>query len=856
MPGGAVVVEPSGPGDRGPARTAFVHARSLSERGAYAEAIAEYQRGLRLAPNDRVGLMGIAETFRRAGDPAASVRVYDSLLSATPDDLSVWHARAEAYRALGNPQELLYSLTAIVRLDPSDRGVQIEKSEVQEIIGELRPAYDTLNAVVRAEGPDPRDPALYVRLGDLAGRLSLVDEAEAAYRQAMELDPQRADEVTTRRVRLLLETGRPDLALERLDAGRPSEASGAEDDSRLFLRAEILSKAERPAEARSVYEQILRKDPSSAVAVAGIARSLIEEGKHSEARDLLRSSLGRLPRDERLVLLLAEAESGLGHLDDAASEVHRGLELLPNSGPLWVRSGELAIAREDWDGAAAAYARAAEIDPGNASTLLRAGFVAERRGQTADALALYERAVQIAPHDPNTWTRRGIGLLAARQPDPALESFERALQIDPESDAAKAGLKAAGQKRRELAIDRQGLAALRLEAQLGRPVTKNDLFVSLRVPFELLDPVLTAMGRTPRIDVYRLPAAELAELEAGSTRLVTAALERWPGGIEQGALTLADVASLSPSETSLDQVQKLFAYLDAVLRLDVRPENLELTPDVEELAREAMGAGRDDRTLFQLVRDLRIGVFKARLIQAVERAGGVAHAPLPALVLGDAPVASGARPGVGSVPPVPVEPHFFPNDDTAGFATAGSGGGYSSAHLPGGTVGSGTPPLSRISQRRGSEPIRCIGCGGIAAITHVCGAPICEHCLGNFRECPKCRFPVDATNMPLGGASPAHPRPSSAHVRPRPPLPREDPEVAVPRIAPPRRDRAPPKEPEDDVDADEAEPAPRPAREPRTKEAKSAPRAAAPVPLIAPAAEPAAPPRPPHRIRTDDEARL
>ncbi|MGD0719315.1 MAG: tetratricopeptide repeat protein, partial [Thermoplasmata archaeon] len=683
MPGGAVVVEPSGPGDRGPARTAFVHARSLSERGAYAEAIAEYQAGLRLAPNDRAGLMGIAETFRLAGDPAASVRVCDSLLARTPDDLAVWRARAEAYRVLGNPPELLYSLTAIVRLDPSDRAAQIEKSEVQEIVGELRPAYETLDGVLRTEGPDARDPDLYVRLGDLAARLSLVEEAEAAYRQALELDPQRARDVTARRVRLLMETGRPDLALESLNAGLPPGDAGSKDDTLLLLRAEILSKVERPAEARAVYEQILRKDPSSAVAIAGTACSLMEEGKHSEARDLLRSSLGRLPRDERLVLLLAEAESGLGNLDDAASEVHRALEVLPNSGPLWVRSGELGIAREDWEGAAAAYARAIELDPGDASTLLRAGFVAERRGQSADALALYERAVQIAPHDANTWSRRGIALLAARQPDLALESFERALQIDPESDAAKEGRKAAGQKRRELAIDRQGLAALRLEAQLGRPVTKNDLFVSLRVPFELLDPVLAAMGRTPRIDVYRLPAGELAELEAGSACLVATALERWPGGIEQGALTLADVASLSPSETSLDQVQRLFGYLDAVLRLDIRPENLELTPDVEELAREAMGAGRDDRTLFQLVRDLKIGVFKARLIQAVERAGGAAHAPLPALSLrgGSVAPAGGPLPVSGSL--LPVEPHFFPNDETPGFVTAGPGSadGHSSPYL-------------------------------------------------------------------------------------------------------------------------------------------------------------------------------
>lgn len=849
MPGGAVAAQPQGPSPQGPAHAAFQHARSLAERGAFPEAIAEYREGLRLAPNDRAGLLGLAETFRAAGDPTASVRVCDSALAKSPDDLPLWRARAEAYRFVRNPQELLYSLTAIVRLEPSDRAAQIERSQVLEIVGETRPAYDTLRAVLLTEGPDARDPTLYLRLGDLAGRLSMVEEAEAAYRQAVEIDPQRGPEIAPRRVRLLMEAGRPDLALERLDAAVGSARSTSPtDDAMLLLRAEVLSRAERPGEARAIYEEILHRDPGSAVAVAGIAHSLLEEGKHSEARDLLRSSLGRIPRDERLVLLLAEAESGLGSRDEAAHEVQLGLELLPTSGALWIRLGELDIAREDWEGAAGAFARGIELDPGNASILLRAGFVAERRGRPAEALALYERAVQIAPHDGTAWARRGIALLADRKPEAALASFDRALQIDPDSEAAQEGRKAAGQKKRELAIDQQGLAALRLEAQLQRPVTKNDLFVSLRVPFEMLDPVLAAVGRTSKVDVSRLPAPELAELEAESVSLITSAMDRWPGGVEPGALGLVDVAALSPSETSLEQVQRLFAYLEAVLHLDIRPENLELTADVEDLARQAMSAGRDDRTTFQLVRDLRIGIFKARLIQTVERAGGAAHAPLPTLTLGGSPALPAPAPAG-----VPVaEAHFFPHEENTGLVA-------SSPHAHGGYPGAqraGFSTLTPVPHRPGHDPIRCIGCGGVAAITHICGAPICEHCWASFRECPKCRFPVDQSSAPIGGSEPAQPRSATAHARHCPELPEEDP--VPPRSVLPRRERTTPKETRNPAEPDEeGEPRARPAREPRSpREASSAIRPVVAPPLIAPAAEVASPPRPLRRPRTDEEPRL
>ncbi|EQD31702.1 tetratricopeptide repeat domain-containing protein, partial [mine drainage metagenome] len=347
-----------------------------------------------------------------------------------------------------------------------------------------------------------------------------------------------------RRARLRLAAGRPDLALEVLEQ-RPEGTNPAEPTTGLLLlRAEVLTALERPSEARAVYEEVLARDAKSPVALAGVGRTMLDEGRHAEAADHLRRAVAKGPPYEATYLLLAEAESGAGHLDRAEEALRQGTTALPKSAPLWVRLGEVGIARQNWAGAATAFQHALALTPDAVPTLLRAGFVADRLEHPNEALALYERATESEPQNPQAWTSRGLALLATGRPADAAASFDRALALDADFAAAKSGRKLATEKTRDQQVQKYGREALLLEARVNRPVAKNDLFVTLHVPYEFLEPVLAAIGHSPAIALDRLSAEEVRELESGSYQLITAALERRPPGIEHRGLTLADVAVL------------------------------------------------------------------------------------------------------------------------------------------------------------------------------------------------------------------------------------------------------------------------------------------------------------------------
>lgn len=833
----------------------FEVAEALRASGAYVDAVGFFRQGLALDPKSRPGRLALAETLLLAGQYPEAVAAIDALLKEDPNDPRAWGARADAFRALARPAEVLYSLKAILLLEPQNGPALLEKARLHLDRHEPREAYEALAALTSSGGPEASDGAVWLQLGDLASELGEIEAANHAYERAAQLDPAHASEIRLRRARLRLTAGRPDLALEVLDAPEEGAAAGAERPiATLLLRAEVLTALERPADAQSVLEGVRQREPRSPIVLSGLARALLDQGKHADARALLLEALPQVPPQESLYLLLAEAETGLGQLDEATASLRKGVQLLPKSLPLLRRLGEQLIAQEAWPDAAGALNRAIALEGQDVTLLLRAGYVAERLGHPNEALVQYERATQVAPANKDAWNQRGLALLAVGRPEEALPSFERALALDSDFTAAKEGKKAALQKNREAHIDRYGREGLLLEARLHRPVTRNDLFVTLHVPFDLLDPVLSALGRQPKIALDALSPTEVQDLESASYHLIASALERRPEGIERRGFTLADVAVLCPPDYPLERIQRLFGYVRAVLEADLRAENLRLTPDLEELARRALQLPETQRTLFQLVRTLRVGVYKARLIRLVEESGGAAHAPVPALDLGQySPEFRAASPTSE-----PDGTQFFAPENVPSWDAAPVAGG----------AGAPPPPKAGAAHAKGHRAAasavapstaRCVGCGGLASVQHACGATLCQACLATFRTCPKCQLAIQVASVrTLSGAAP--PAAETAHPSATPATPgptasgKGGPGSNAATTAHPTHTTHPA--------AAHAHPAPTAKTEaaphPHAPERSSAPEGkATAAPTTHEKGEPAPPERPPRPAhRTDDEPRL
>ncbi len=787
----------------GDPRTRWAIGDALRAQGAYVDAVAAYREGLALAPHDRNGRLSLGETLLLSGQAAAALATADDLLHEDTGLVRAWRLRADAARALDRTEELVYSLTALRRLDPADRTTLVELARQQAAAGQGAEALEELTALEPPASPGPEWAQILLLQGELALALGRAEAAQAALEQATRIDPSLRSAVALRLARARLNAGRPDLALVALEEGSVGEGS----IDGWALRAEILTALERPADARAAYTAWLTHDPPSTRAREGVARSLLDEGRAAEALEFLKTQIAQGASSEALYLLEAEAESGLGHPDAAVAAVEAGLAVFPDGPALWGRRGDLAYAQEDWPTAGRSYARALQGNPKNVAWLMQAATASQKLGRGTEAVAFLTSASEAAPDRASVWIALGTALLAEHRADDAVRSFERARSLDPTSEAARDGARLAEAQRRDERVESLAREAALLEARLGRPVTRNDLLVQLQVPLDALDGVMDSLGRVPTVDLRTLAPAEWEALERASSQLIRAAFERRPPGIERRGLTLADVAVLSPPQTKLSEMQRLFGYLKAVLEVDPASELPPPPVPIEPLVRRALQLPPEQRTLFGLVRNLGIGLYVARVLQQVDRAGSASHEALPGLDLGryspefqsgapEPPAAEADRFfAVESPAPAPAEPH---------------------------------PAAPVRAARAAGPPARCLGCGGVATAQHSCGAPICAHCIQHFGTCPKCGSRI-VPPPARSGRPPATPPSTSRVPEPDPPAPKSDPSASDRVASSPRRAPGTSSPPPRD-------PAPRPRR---------APEAPAPRPTAVPAGPKAGKPSPP-----------
>jgi len=747
-------------------RVFFEVGSALKEQGDYPEALEYLQKGLALNPKDAYGQRTLAETLLLAGRYPEAAAAVDALLRQDSHDPLAWKLRADAFRALRREPEVIYSLKALLLLDPGNVAVAQEKYRLHRERGEKTEALETLRLLLdHVPDGEPR-AALAMAEGDLLAELGRPDEAVTAYDRAFTLSERLRPEITFHKARTLVETGHPQEALDALDASGAtgSPPDGARAYARDLLRCRVLLALGRGTEALPLLEKLAADHSDDPEAGSLYLRALVEAGEAAKASSYFESNQGLLTSLPEAYLAAAEAAAAQEDLSRAATLLKQGLDRHPQAVSLWVRRAEVAQRTGEDALAAEAFGKALQLSPKDPQRYLDLGSVQEKLGRTQEALATYDQGLGLTSRDKVLLARRGSVLLQLDRPTDALGAFEEALQMDPELEAALEGKKLAEERVRDARVEQLGKEALLLEAKLGRPVAKNDLFLTLKVPFDLLEPVTRALSRTPDIDIRELPPEEFQRLEAEASRLIVARLQRDPLKGPSEGLSLSEVATLLPPERSLGEVQRVFAYLQAVLALEMRPDNVTMTPEVEELARRALALPPAERGLYQLVRTFGVGPYKARLIKVVEEVGGASHTPSMVLRAPPAPDPAASTPTLLPPPPSVLPPPGPVPDRSPSSPSA------LPALSPEGPRVSGDGPLDLVPAPAGS---RCESCGGLAQWKHRCGALICASCVTQFQRCPRCSLPISLAPAPAASpgtsAAPASPAPTPANPVPEEP---------------------------------------------------------------------------------------
>ena len=288
---------------------------------------------------------------------------------------------------------------------------------------------------------EPRYPPVHYRLGAVLYREGRHEEAQLAFREALELDPDLA--LALRHLgQSLLATGNVEAALVELER---SVAINPADSSAHSVRARAYSRLGRAEEAR-IAASLARKttpepnlpDPVRLeVSALGVSAFLaykrgqiaLENGRVEEAIDLFEIKDEVNPSASNHYFL-GLAYRRADRPDDAAAQFQKALALADDADAHW-QLGELLIAVGQPTPGLDHLRQAVVAGADDAELLHAVGASLAREGEFGEAIGTFERSVAIEPHNASLETDWCGALLQLDDKPGALSHCETAVALDP-----------------------------------------------------------------------------------------------------------------------------------------------------------------------------------------------------------------------------------------------------------------------------------------------------------------------------------------------------------------------------------------------------------------------------------------
>jgi len=222
------------------------------------------------------------------------------------------------------------------------------------------------------------------------------------------------------------------------------------------------------------YEEALKKDPTFALAYAGIADATLLLYDEKKDSFLAQKALGAAQQAQRLNDNLPEVHFSLGKVYNASGrtaeaiiELKRALELAPNSDDgyralgkvyltvgqkeqalqayqkavdinpyYWVNYNSLGQAYSElgeYDKALVALRHVVELEPQNSFGYLNVGIVYFQQGKYEESIPYFQKSLEIQPAD-KTYSALGAAYFYLKRYNDSVPMFEKAVQMSPNEE--------------------------------------------------------------------------------------------------------------------------------------------------------------------------------------------------------------------------------------------------------------------------------------------------------------------------------------------------------------------------------------------------------------------------------------
>jgi len=325
-------------------------------------AINHLEKAVELEPEEHSHALKLGQVYLWRGAPIQAIRALQLATQIAPEEAETWHSLAQAQRSAGNLEEARDSAEKALEKSADPTTVHLLLAEIELDTNNARAAHTRIQGILDANPDHPK--ALHI----LALTLEKMNRP--------------AEALTT--LEKLIPISQAPFALE-------------------LERARILEKAQGVKSSITALQEIVERYPEEPLALAGLARALLNDGQVQPAVEAAQKALvhnkGQLDQ-----IALADLNQRIGH--------HA------------LTGGQLDLAVHH-------LTLAVELDPNSLEAYLDLGATYLERRQPNYALQVFNQAIALVHDDYRPYYQAGLALKELKDYQAAEEMLNRASKLAP-----------------------------------------------------------------------------------------------------------------------------------------------------------------------------------------------------------------------------------------------------------------------------------------------------------------------------------------------------------------------------------------------------------------------------------------
>jgi putative PEP-CTERM system TPR-repeat lipoprotein len=386
--------------------------------GKASDAVTTLQAVLKNDPDNAIAHYQEGLAYDQLGDSSKAEADWRSAVQLRSDLVEAHRALAGVAIRRGDPGGLAQEAEQIIAIQPAAPDGYLLRA-VADID---RKQYATADEYIkRSLEREPRNPGAYVQLGNLRIAQSQLAEAQKAYQQALDLDP------------------------------NLTEALGG------VLNVDLVQK--QPDKAIATARAQVSKYPKNVGFHIMLGQLLMEQKKDlSGAETEFKQASDLDKKSSEAVVKLGVVQNARGAADDALQTFSEGAKANPKEVAFYLLAGGIYESRQDWDHAKQQYQKVLEIQPDNPLASNNLAYVMLQQGGNVDvAFAMAQTARQKLPDNPNTADTLGWAFYHKQVYKSAVTLFKEAVKQEPDNPLFNYHLGLAYAKNGQAALARQQL---------------------------------------------------------------------------------------------------------------------------------------------------------------------------------------------------------------------------------------------------------------------------------------------------------------------------------------------------------------------------------------------------------------